>query len=227
MRVVASWSGGKDSCYACYKAISAGFDVACLLNFVSKDDRRCMSHGLDSRLISAQSQATEIPLIQRDTTWNNYEESFKVTMTELKQIGIEGSVFGDIDIQEHRDWVDRICNEVSIKPLELLWGLKPDQILIDFIEKGFEAIVVNVRADLFGREWLGRKVDRSFIDDLQKLQGKHDIHICGESGEYHTFVIDGPFFKKRIEILDCIRVLRGGYWKHWLLDITNYELVRK
>ncbi|MDH5437652.1 MAG: diphthine--ammonia ligase [Candidatus Bathyarchaeota archaeon] len=226
MKVVASWSGGKESCFACYTAMLDGFEVSHLLNFVSKEER-CMSHGLDPKLIVAQSQAIGIPIIQREVTWDTYEEGFKTAMMKLKQMGIEGAVFGDIDIQEHKDWVNRVCSEVGIIPMEPLWGLDPEHILTDFIDEGFEAIVINVKADLFGEEWLGRKVDRSFLEDLRKLQSKRNIHICGELGEYHTLVTDGPFFKRRVKILDNRKVLKEGYWKYWLLDISRYEIEEK
>lgn len=226
MQVVVSWSGGKESCLAYYKAMLDGFEVSHLLNFVSME-QRCVSHGLDSKLMVAQSQAIGIPLIQKQITWDTYEERFKAAMTELKQMGVEGAVFGDIDIQEHKDWVNRVCSEVDITPMEPLWGLDPKQILTDFIDEGFEAIVVNVKADLFGEEWLGRKVDRSFLQDLQKLRGEHDLHLCGESGEYHTLVTDGPIFKGRIRILDSRRVLREGYWRFRLLDILRYAIEEK
>ena len=225
-RAVVSWSGGKDSCFACYKAMLDGFEVSYLLNFVSKDGR-CMSHGLDSELIAAQSQAIEIPLVQKEVTWETYEQEFKIAIQQLKQRGIDAAVFGDIDVQEHKDWVDRVCGEVGITPLEPLWGLNPEQILTDFIDEGFEAIVINVKADLFGEEWLGRRVDRRFLEDLQKRRSKRDFHICGEWGEYHTFVIDGPIFKRRIRILDDRRVSREGYWKFWLLDILRYRIEEK
>ncbi len=226
MRVVASWSGGKDSCLACFRAILEGFEVSYLLNFISEDER-CMSHGLGSKLMVAQSQAMGIPIIQREVTWDTYEDEFKAVMMELKQMGVEGAVFGDIDIQEHKNWVDRVCGEVAITPIEPLWGLNPEQTLTDFINEGFEAIVINVKADLFGEEWLGRKVDHKFLEDLQRLQNKYDIHTCGERGEYHTFVTDGPIFKKRIRISDSERVQREGYWRFWFLNILRYEIEEK
>jgi len=225
-RAVVSWSGGKDSCFACYKAMLDGFEVSYLLNFVSKDGR-CMSHGLDSELIAAQSQAIGIPLVQREVTWETYEQEFKIAMRELKERGISAAVFGDIDVQEHKDWVDRVCGEVGVTPLEPLWGLNPEQILTDFIDEGFEAIVINVKAEPFGQEWLGRKVDRRLLRDLQKLQAKHNVHICGELGEYHTLVTDGPIFKRRIRMLDSRKVLRMGYWEYWLLDVLKYDIEEK
>jgi len=221
MRVVASWSGGKESCFSCYKAISEGFEVSYLLNFVSKDER-CMSHGLDSKLIAAQSQAIKVPIVQKEVTWDTYEKGFKTAIRELKRMGMRGAVFGDIDVQEHKDWVDRICNELGIKPVMPLWGLDPKRILTDFIDEGFEAIVVMVKADLLGEEWLGRKVDRNFVNDLLKLGSR--VHLCGELGEYHTFVFDGPLFRMRLEILDSKKIARNGYW---FLDISKYRISGK
>lgn len=218
--VVASWSG-KESCFACYKAILEGFKVSHLLNFVSKDER-CMSHGLHSKLIAAQSQAIEIPIVQRQVTWDTYEQGFKIAIRELKKKGVSGAVFGDIDIQEHKDWVDRICNELDITPVMPLWGLNAEQILTDFIDEGFEAIVVMVKADLLSAEWLRRRVDRNFVSDLLKLDSK--VHPCGELGEYHSFVFDGPLFKRRLEILDSKKIPKNGYW---FLDISRYEISRK
>ncbi|MBS7610946.1 diphthine--ammonia ligase [Candidatus Bathyarchaeota archaeon] len=222
-RVAVSWSGGKDSCLACYKAILKGFKISYLLNIVSKENR-VMSHGLNPKLMVAQSEVIGIPIIQREATWETYEEVFKETLMELKREDIKGAVFGDIDVQEHKDWVDRICSSVGIIPIEPLWGIDPEQVITDFINAGFKAIVVNVKADLFGEEWLRRRVDKCFLEDLRKLQSKRNIHICGELGEYHTFVVDGPIFKGHIKILGSRKVLREGYWKYRLLDVFEYEI---
>ena len=220
MRVVASWSGGKESCFACYKAMSQGFKVSHLLNFISEDVGRCMSHGLDSRLIRAQAQAIEIPVVQRKITWDTYEREFKKAIRELKQMGVKGAVFGDIDLPEHRDWVGRVCRELDIEPIEPLWGADPERILTDFIDGGFEAIVVRVKADLPG-EWLGRKVDESFVKELRKRKNESNFHILGEAGEYHTFATNGPMFKRRIRILEGDKVLKNGYWS---LDISKWKI---
>lgn len=220
-QVVALWSGGKESCLACYKAILDGFEVSHLLNFVDQDGR-CRSHGLNSKLIVAQSKAIEIPIIQRKATWNTYEQEFKIAIRELKKIGVNGAVFGDIYLQEHKDWVDKACSELEIKPMEPLWGGKPEQILNAFIDEEFEAIVVRVKADLLSEKWLGRKIDKNFVKYLHQLKGKVDF--CGELGEYHTFVTNGPLFKRRIKIIESRKVLKKGYW---LLDISKYGTLAK
>ena len=226
MKVVTSWNGGEESCLACYKAISDGFEVSHLLNFVSKDGR-CMAHGIDSKLIRAQSQALEIPIIQRMVTPDTHEREFKNAIRELKQRGIEGAVFGDIQdipLPLHEGWVDRVCSELEIKPVKPLWGRDPKQILSEFINEGFRALIIMVKADLFGKEWLGRIIDEAFIKDLEKLNEKGDIHICVELGEYHTFVYDGPLFRKRLKILDFEKKMTEGCW---FLDIGSCDIVEK
>ena len=220
-QVFTSWSGGKDSCLACYRAAVSGLKVRYLANMITEDGKRSWTHGQSAELLQVQSQAIGIPLVQRRTTMKNYEAEFKDTLLTLKQEGIRGGVFGDIDLDEHRQWVERVCHEVDIIPYLPLWGQAQEKILRDFIESGFEAIMVVAKADLFGEEWLGREVD---LDFLSQLKQKFDTQLCGEAGEYHTFVTDGPLFNHRIEILETNKVLREGYW---FLEILNYDLRAK
>ncbi len=206
-KVAVSWSGGKESCLACYRAISRGLEVSHLLNFVNKGSERSMGHGLDPELILAQSQAMGIPLVQRETSWETYERKFKDAVLELKRRGVKGIVFGDVDLQEHKDWVEKVCRELDVEPVEPLWGGDPMELLNEFVNAGFEAIVVRVRGDLLGEEWLGRRVNRVFLRDI----AKEPIHPLGEKGEYHTFVTNGPIFKHRIRILGSDKVVKDGY----------------
>ena len=220
MKAFVSWSGGKETSLACYKAMQdKNLKVEYLVNMVSEDGRRSRSHGLSSALLRAQSDAMGIPIIQRETTWESYEGVFKRAVSELRKEGIEIGIFGDIDLQEHRDWVERVCREIEIKPLLPLWKEDREKLLKEFIRTGFEAIVVATKADLLGREWLGRRIDEEFIEDLKKL---NDVDLCGEKGEYHTFVYDGPLFKKRIEITKSKKVLRED---NWFLEILEWKLL--
>ena len=207
MKVVASWSGGKDCCYALHKALAAGHSLLSLVNFISQGDGRSMSHGLPHQVIRAQAQALGLPLLQREATRQTYEQELKGVIAEFKGRGLEGVVFGDIDLIEHKDWLERVCREAGVRPIMPLWGLKPDDIVSGFLDEGFEAIIVSIRADL-GPEWPGQRFDRSFLEHLAR-QG---IHPCGESGEYHTLVVDGPLFKHRLEVNGGRPVLRDGYW---------------
>ncbi len=217
-QVFISWSGGKDSCFACYQATVNGLKVRCLVNTVTEDGKHSWIHGLSAECLRMQSQALGIPLVQRRTTMENYEAEFMDLLLTLKQEGIEGGVFGDIDLEEHRQWIDKVCGEVAITPYLPLWGQSQQKILRDFISSGFEAVIVVAKADLFGKEWLGRKVNLDFLSHLSELKQTSDIQLCGEAGEYHTFVIDGSLFNQRMEILETNKVLREGYWFLEILD---------
>ena len=223
-QVFTSWSGGKDCCLACYRAVVSGQKVRYLANMITEDGKRSYSHGLPVEVLQVQSQAIGIPLVQRQTTRDNYETEFKNMLLNFKPEGVEGGVFGDIDFNEHRQWIDRVCQEVDITPHLPLWGESQDKILRDFIDLGFEAIVIATKAEQLGEEWLGRRVDLDFLKLLDKLRETKEITPCGEAGEYHTLVIDGPLFKKRIEILKTKKVLRD---EHWFLEILKYDLRTK
>ena len=129
MRVFASWSGGKECALATHKAISQGHEVAYLVNFISEDGERSRSHGIKADVLALQAEAIGIPLIQVKTSWENYEHNFKRVARELRDKGVEGGIFGDIDLQEHRDWVERVCGEVGIKPFLPLWGMKSEELI--------------------------------------------------------------------------------------------------
>jgi diphthine-ammonia ligase len=223
-QVFTSWSGGKDSCFACYRGGDSGLEVRYLLNMITEDGKRSWSHGQPAELLQLQSKALGIPLIQCRTTRENYEAEFINILRNLRQEGISGGVFGDINFNEHRQWIERVCQQADIMPYLPLWGQSQDKIMRDFIDLGFESIIVAAKADLLGEEWLGRKVDLDFLSYLSRLRQTKEITPCGEAGEYHTFVIDGPLFKERIEIMETNKVLREG---RWFLEILKCELRAK
>ncbi len=217
MSYISSWSGGKDSCFACYQAIGEGYNVSHLLNFISKEYKRVSFHGTEARLIQLQAKAIGIPLLQKETTWNGYEQEFKDAVRSLIPNDVKGMVFGDMYLQEHKDWVERVCRELGIEAIEPLWGQDPERVLLDFIDAGFEATIVSAKSDLFDDKWMGQKVGREFLSHLKD----NSIDLCGENGEYHTFVTDGPMFQKRIKITKSQPIARDGYW---LLDTLEYSL---
>ncbi len=226
MKVIASWSGGKDSCFACYRALAQGYEVSYLVNFISGEFRRVSFHGTRARLISCQTQAIGLPLLQYTVPPNMslYEQRFKRAVSVLKHRGAQGMIFGDIYLQEQRDWIERICGEVGITPVIPLWGIDPERVLNEFIDAGFEAIVISAKADIFSEEWLGRTIDYGFLADMKRLGLGESVDVCGEQGEYHTLVVDGPLFRKRMQITYGDRVKRNGYW---FLDIPRCRLKLK
>ncbi|MBA1341640.1 MAG: hypothetical protein C5S40_05810 [ANME-2 cluster archaeon] len=216
--VVVSWTGGKDGCLSCYQAMSDGFNVTHLLNF--RDTKKKGSHTINPKLLLAQMQSTGIPSIWTDFV--SYEQEFKKVIQELNKNNavIEGAVFGHI--RTHDNLVNRICNDLGIKPIMPLWKLDSEQIVSDLADAGFKAIIVSVKASLLGKEWLGRTIDRKFLRDLRKYNSA--IDACGEDGEFHTLVIDGPPFKHRFKILDSKKILEAGYW---FLDVSLFEVEEK
>ena len=214
---LASWSGGKDSCFACYQVIKSGQRVVGLLNCISKEHQRVSFHGIDPALIQAQSRLIDIPLLQKGTTAEYYEREFKEGVRELSngQI-ITGMVFGDIYLDEHLRWVEGVCNDLGIKALEPLWAKNTSDLLTDFISAGFRAVVISGQASCIDREWLGRPLDGQFV---QYLKTRPDVDPCGEKGEYHTLVVSGPLFKGRIEITESEVVEKEG---HRFLDIKEF-----
>ncbi len=223
-KVFVSWSGGKESSLACYRARKAGLEVCYLANMATEDRTRSRTHGLSARILKMQARAMGVPLVQRPATWQSYEAEFKKMVGELKQRGIEGGVFGDIDLEEHREWVERVCREAGITAHQPLWGESQDEILRDFISSGFRAVVIAIRADRLGEEWLGRSIDMDFYAGIKELGRTQNITPCGEAGEYHTLVVDGPLFQKRLEITEARKVFRD---QHWFLEITGAELRAK
>ncbi len=221
MILASSWSGGKDSCLAAYKAIRNGDEVKFLLNFTSSQYKRCCFHGIEAGLLSLQAELIGIPLIQKEMSddMENYEMEFKTAASDLKTKGIEGMVFGDVYLDEHKDWVERVCKDLEIATVEPLWKVPPQKLLEEFIELGFKAIVVSCKADLFGKDFVGRYLDGELLQELEMRK----ICPCGENGEFHTLVIDGPMFKREIEIVESEPVLREGFWRHWFLDIRRYR----
>jgi len=213
MKVFISWSGGKESSLACWRAIKRGFEVKYLLNMVSEDGRYSRSHGISSPLLRKQAEAIKIPMVQVKTCWKSYEENFKKAVLKLKQKGIEAGVFGDIDLREHRDWVERVCGKLKIKAILPLWEQEREELLKEFIWAGFKAIVVTVDINCLGKELLGNRINRKFIEKIKRIK---DVDLCGERGEYHTFVYGGPIFRKPLKFVTGRKILKD---KKWFLEI--------
>jgi uncharacterized protein (TIGR00290 family) len=219
MTAFTSWSGGKDSALALYKAVKdKSIHVSFCLNMITDDGKYSRSHGVRSEIVKAQTEAMGLPVLQPSTTWDNYEEKFKAAVYTLKKKGVNTGIFGDIDIEAHRQWVESVCRELDITPILPLWLGNREQLMREFIEIGFKAVVTAVNGSYMGQEWLGRVIDDTFLADLKN---KKTIDLCGENGEYHTLVLDGPLFHKRINILETQPVKIEN---HWFLNITDYNL---
>jgi uncharacterized protein (TIGR00290 family) len=198
MKVAVSWSGGKDSCLSCSKAITQGYDVTHIVTFIWETPS--LAHPLP--LIALQSKALRIRHIEARVK-EPYFEQYKETISRLiKENGIEGIVTGDISFVDsyHGNWVDDVCKGLNIEVIKPLWGVDHYEILNELISQGFKAVFTCAKQPWFDEEWLGRKLDWECLKDLKELREKYGIDICGELGEYHTMIIDAPIFKEAIEI---------------------------
>jgi diphthine-ammonia ligase len=210
-----------------------------LLSFVyNKDLSRMIPHEVAPEIIAGQAKAMHLPLIHGEVKWDTLDEFLKSNLRKLKQTGVEGLVFGvvpphyPIDSSEklrehrtlvaHKEWMNHICHKLGITPITPLWESNPEQILRKIVAEGFETIIVVVDSKYFGKEWLGRKIDADFIDEVHRLNHEKSVHIAGSG--YHTLVTDCPLFKKRLKIIRSRKIWKSGYG---VLEISGFELAKK
>jgi uncharacterized protein (TIGR00290 family) len=150
-----------------------------------------------------------IPLRTGSASWSEYERVFVAALRELEARGVEAGVFGDMDIEEHREWEEKVCEQAGLEAYLPLWkAAAREELLEEFVGLGFEATIIAVNAEKMGREYLGKRLDRALIGELTSLA----IDPCGEAGEYHTVVTDGPIFREELRIRTGKAFLRSGYW---------------
>ncbi|WP_019414712.1 diphthine--ammonia ligase [Paenisporosarcina sp. TG20] len=193
---VASWSGGKDSAMAFYRAIQSGMTPKRLLTMFQEDEEVSKSHALPLAVVQAQAERVGIPLMIRGSDWNGYEAKFINAMDECRQAGISHGIFGDIDLEAHLEWVQKTCAKSNIIPVHPLWQEPRRSILEELLMVGFEAVIVVINTDMMSRNYIGRTFTRELMDELEGL----GIDSCGENGEFHTVVVDGPIFSSRLPV---------------------------
>lgn len=203
-----SWSGGKDSCLALYHAIRDGGRPHSLLTILSEDGVTSRSHALPKPLLEEQARLLGLRSTFRNASWQQYEEEFIAALREYRKAGIEVGVFGDIDVEPHREWVRRVCDSAGIKPVHPLWQQNRRELLEEFIGLGFKARVVVLNERKLDRSFLGKSITPRTITEMEEA----GIDPSGELGEYHTVVTDGPLFSARIEIKTAGQQHNEGYW---------------
>jgi uncharacterized protein (TIGR00290 family) len=189
----ASWSGGKDSCLAVWRARRAGIEVRTLLTMFDESGSRSRSHGLPRALLALQAQAMQCQWRWRAASWQTYEREFTEELRSLRASGHSHGVFGDIDLMAHREWEERVCAAAGLEALLPLWHEPRLELAEQFWELGFRAVVVCTDDRFLGPGFCGREFDRAFVASLPE-----GVDACGENGEFHTFVYDGPSFARPV-----------------------------
>lgn len=202
-----SWSGGKDSCLALYKTVQNGKKPQRLLTMFTEGGQRTKSHGLHRSIIEAQAEAMSMPLHTCNTSWDEYEQVFLDALSILKKNGISSGIFGDIDLEPHREWVERVCGLKNMAAILPLWKRARRELLAEFLDAGFSALIIAVKNDVLDTSFLGRLLNIETIDNLEMA----GVDACGEEGEYHTVVINGPLFSNPIAITPGEIISREGY----------------
>lgn len=188
-----SWSGGKDSCLAYWRASRSGVPVRRLVTAMEESGARSRSHGVSPQLLQAQADALGVDIRFFSASWKNYEERFAAALRAARHDGITHAVFGDIDLPAHREWEERICAATGMSAWLPLWEEPRERLVREFLADGFRAVVVCVNAAYLGAEFCGREYDAAFLADLPE-----GVDACGENGEFHTFAYDGPAFARAV-----------------------------
>ena len=195
-KFVLSYSGGKDCLLALYRKIQEGYTPVALLTTVKKNSDETWTHGLSYDLLEQVSKSLELPVIYAKCDVSEYEDVFEEKLKEAKEMGASFVVYGDIDIEHHRKWgVDRAEN-AGLNYEFPLWQEDREKLVYEVIDSGFKAVIKKVNLDFMSEDFLGKTLTKELVQKI-KLTGSDP---CGENGEYHTFVVDGPIFDYKIDI---------------------------
>ena len=204
-----NWSSGKDSALALCKILEQNeYTIETLLTNVNEDFARISMHGLREELLDKQVASIGIPLeklyFPAQVTMDLYSERMREKLSSFKSKGMNYSIFGDIFLEDLKNYRDKKLAEVNLEGVYPLWKKDTKEVIHEFIDLGFKAITVCVNAKLLGKEFVGRIIDKDFINDLPD-----NVDVCGENGEFHTFVFDGPIFKNPVDFEIGEKVLKS------------------
>ncbi|WP_088009182.1 diphthine--ammonia ligase [Indiicoccus explosivorum] len=210
---IISWSGGKDSALAYFRAVRAGHAPFGLLTMFEEGGDRSRSHGLPEEVLQAQAERMGMPLTIGRAGWETYEAEFKDRLQTFSSQGIELCVYGDIDLEGHKEWAEKVTAAAGMEAYHPLWQEPRKALLRQLIEEEFQAVITVVDTERMSERFLGRTLTAELMDELEAL----GIDACGEEGEFHTVIADGPIFVERVplEFGDVIDVGR-----HKMLDVT-------
>ena len=202
-----SWSGGKDSCLALYLAIQDGAIPKALFTMLQEDGIKSRAHGLPVSVLQQQAMALGVPLVTCESSWDNYEQNFVDIISEFRKEGIEYGVFGDIDLEAHLEWVERVCSSVQMQSYEPLWKTPRRDLLDKFFKLDFKATIIAVKQGALDSSFLGRTLNDEAVAEMENA----GIDASGEEGEYHTVVTNGPIFRHAVQIKPGEHIFHDGY----------------
>jgi len=223
LRVAALVTSGKDSALALYRALKKGYEVSFLVTMIPQRQDSWMFHYPNIHLSELFSEAVGIAHVKTETAAIK-EAEVEDLKRLLATLDIDAVVSGAIYSQYQKKRIDRICSELGLKSIAPLWHNDPKKLLDELVKLKMKTIIVGVYAQGFTPDWLGREIDTTTINDLIELNKKYQVSLVGEGGEYETLVLDAPFFKKKIQLIETEQVWenQSGY-----LQVKKAVLVNK
>lgn len=213
-KVLLGWSGGKDSTLALYEVLQdGGYEVAALLTTITEDYDRVSMHGVRRELIERQAESVGLPLekvfLSKSSSNEEYEERMSRVLQRFKDGGVEAVVFGDLFLEDVRRYREENLARIGMRGVFPLWGQDTKELAVRFIELGFQAVLSCVDTQAIDGAFAGRRFDRLLLADLPA-----SADPCGEKGEFHSFVFDGPIFSRRVFHTPGEVVLRDGRFSY-------------
>lgn len=207
-------SGGKDSTLALHRAVTRGMRVTHLLGVVDEESGRVPYHGLRRELLGAQAEALGLEAVLEQAGPDGFEEALSRGLDRLVDDGVRGVVFGNIHLEDIREWYEERVTGRGLEHVEPLWQGDPARLAREFVHFGYRGRIISVNLEDGEPDWLGRDVDAGL---LEEIVSRPEIDPCGERGEFHSFVWDGPLFRRPV------RTREGGTMEmegHRLLDLV-------
>ncbi|MDD5006102.1 MAG: diphthine--ammonia ligase [Candidatus Omnitrophica bacterium] len=197
-KVLFAWSGGKDSAMALYELQKAGgYKISALLTTITQDYDRISMHGVQRILLEQQAQSLGLPLekvyISKISSNEEYESKMKDKLVQYQRLGISSVAFGDVFLEDLRKYREDNLSKVNMKGIFPIWKRNSSELAHTFIDSGFKAIITCVDSKVLDKSFCGRQFDKQFLAELPP-----GVDPCGENGEFHSFVYDGPIFNKSI-----------------------------
>ncbi|MCI6276938.1 MAG: diphthine--ammonia ligase [Clostridium sp.] len=193
-KFIMSYSCGKDSTLALYRMIKEGNIPVGLLVTIDKDRGQSWFHGVPRHILQQVSKSLNIPLVPVECEGDQYETIFEEVLKNQKALGATACVFGDIDIEHHRTWCTDRCVAAEMEAIFPLWQEDREKLTYEFIDSGFKTVLKNVKLEFLGEEFLGKILTRELVKKIKET----GADPCGENGEYHTFVFDGPIYNEPV-----------------------------
>ncbi|OGO08792.1 MAG: ATP-binding protein [Chloroflexi bacterium RBG_13_60_13] len=220
-KVVLTWSGGKDSALALYELqTNSDYEVCALLTTVTEDFDRVSMHGVRTTLLGRQARSLGFPLervnISGKSSDEEYESKMKEMLTRYRRMGVSSVAFGDIFLDDVRKYRERNLAKIGMSGLFPLWRKGSKRLANRFIDLGFKAVVTCVDSEVLDASFAGRVFDRQFLADLPS-----SVDPSGENGEFHSFVYDGPIFRRKIRCEKGEIVLRDN--RFYYCDLKPVE----